>query len=298
MRNNSFLILFLCALGFICQAQTKGNPLWQPRIVDANSLVVLETANISINRKIDYPINSQGVANIPLESINEGDSIFISCMGFKTLNLFVQNKKNLLHIIELTPVSYGLKEVKISKSKNKLKEITVGTQAFSITSNGVYYDSSFGLYINNKDKQTGFINAVNIKMFDRSNGIEMPFRLRLYKKELGETFPRLELMEPMILQNVKKKRWFNIDLSHLGIKLPEEGFFIVVEILDKEYYSGKLVKSFGSYVSQIPNFAETTFPKAYNKDNYSITMSTRSKRWFLNSKTEYQFQAKILTYDE
>lgn len=292
------MIIFLCTLSFICRAQTNANSYWQPKIIDLSTRAALETANISINRKIDYPINNQGNANIPLENINEEDSIFISCMGYKTSIFKVQNKKNLLHTIELTPVSYGLKEVEISKTKNKFREITVGTQAFSITSNGVYYNSSFGLYINNKDKKTGFIKAVNIKMFDRSDGIEMPFRLRLYKKELGETFPKLELTEPMIVQNVKKKRWFNIDLSHLGIKLPEEGFFIVVEILGKEYYGGKLVKSFGSYVNQIPNFAETTFTKAYDKNNYSITMSTRSKKWFLDSKTEYQFQARILTYDE
>ena len=293
MKNNSFLIIFLCTLGFIGQAQTNGNSFWQPKIVDASSLATLETANISINREKDYPISAEGLANIQLSEINEGDSIFISCMGYKTSHFFVQNKKNLLHTIELIPVSYGLKEVEISKTKDKFKEITIGTQAFSITSDGVYYNSSFGLYINNKDKKTGFIKAINIRMFDRADGIEMPFRLRLYKKELGETFPRLELMDPMIVQNVKKKRWFSIDLSHLGIQLPEEGFFIVVEILGKEYYSGKLVKSFGSYVNQIPNFAETTFPKAYNRDNYSI-IKRGDKKWILYKNAEYQFQAKII----
>ncbi|WP_293299553.1 hypothetical protein [Pedobacter sp. UBA4863] len=130
-------------------------------------------------------------------------------------------------------------------------------------------------------------------MFDRADGIEMPFRLRLYKKESGETFPRLELMEPMIVQNVKKKRWFTVDISYLGIRLPEEGFFIVVEILGKEYYSGKLVKSFGWYVNQIPNFGATTFPKAYNKDNYSI-IKRDNKKWILYKNDEYQLQAKII----
>ncbi len=267
---------------------------WQPKIIDLSTSIPLETANISINKKIDYPINSNGIANISLDKINDGDSIFVSCMGYNVLSLFTSDKNNLPLVLKLTPISYHLKEVEISKRIKKTKEITVGTQAFTITSAGVYYKSSLGLYINNKNKTMGFIKAVNVRMFDRADGIEMPFRLRLYKKEPGENFPKSELMEPMIVQNVKKKRWFNIDLSHLGIQVPEEGFFIVVEILGKEYYSGKLVKSFGSYVNQIPQFGATTFPKAYNKDNYSITMSPRSRRWFLDRNTEYQFQAKII----
>ncbi|WP_293299552.1 hypothetical protein [Pedobacter sp. UBA4863] len=148
----AFILLVSISYAF---AQDGNIAYWKPKIIDFTTGTPLETANISINKKVDYPIGNNGLANIPLNKINEGDSIFVSCMGYQTSSFYVQNKKNLRNTIELTPVSYGLKEVEISKSKNKFKEITVGTQAFTITSVGVYYNSSFGLYINNKDKKNG-----------------------------------------------------------------------------------------------------------------------------------------------
>mgnify|MGYP003582430493 CR=1 FL=1 len=267
---------------------------WQPKIIDLSTSAHLETANISINRKTDYPINTQGTANIPLGKINEGDSIFISCMGYKTFIFQVQNKKDILNTIELTPVSYDLKEVEISKRKNKFKETIIGTKAFSISTVSLRYNSSYGFYINNNDRNSAYIKEVSIRMFDRYNGIDMPFKLRLYKKTPNEPFPKEELVEPMVVQNTKKKKWFSIDISHLAIKLPENGFFIVFEVLGKEYYNDKKVKVFGTLADELPSFGFTTFPKDINKENYSI-IKLDDKKWFLNSKnTEYQFQAKIV----
>jgi|GEM_PF-2834432 len=300
----SFFYLILIGLfaslsiPFPTSAQQVNQAFWQPKIVDANSSSALETANISINRKTDYPISTEGLAKIPLSEINEGDSIFVSCMGYQTSKLHILSKSNLSNIIKLNPISYNLEEVKIVKNNKRLKEITIGTQAFSISTVRLRYNSSFGLYINNNDKKLGYIKELMIRMFDRYKGIEMPFKLRLYKKTANDLFPIEELMEPMVVQNTKKKKWFNIDISHLGIKLPEDGFFIIFEVLGKEYYNDKTVKVFGTIAEELPSFGFTTFPKSVNKENYSI-IKLDNKKWFLNNKnTEYQFQAKLLLINE
>lgn len=282
---------------FFAIAQQLNNIVWQPKIVDASSSGTLETANISINRKIDYPISNQGLASIPLSEINDGDSIFISCIGYQTSKLFVQDKNKLSDIIKMVPISYGLKEVEISKSKSRLKETIIGTKAFSISATRLRYTSSYGFYINNNDKKVGYIKELIIGMSDRYNGIEMPFKLRLYKKINNELFPKEELMEPMVVQNTKKKKWLGLDISHLGIRLPEEGFFIVFEVLNKEYYSGKAIKRFGVIAEELPSLSCTTFPKSVNRENYSI-VKLDNKKWFLDKNTEHQFQAKILLTNE
>lgn len=282
---------------FFAIAQQLNIVVWQPKIVDAGSLGALETANISINRKTDYPINSEGLASIPLKEINDGDSIFISCIGYQTAKLFVQDKSKLSEIIKLAPISYSLEEVEIYKNKSRLKETTIGTKAFSISASRLRYSSSFGFYINNNDRKAGYIKELIIGMSDRYNGIEMPFKLRLYKKIDNELFPKEELMEPIVAQNTKKKKWFSVDISHLGIRLPEEGFFIVFEVLNKEYYSGKTVKRFGVIAEELPSLSCTTFPKSVNRENYSI-IKLDNKKWFLDKNTEHQFQAKILLTNE
>lgn len=282
---------------FFAIAQQLNIVVWQPKIVDAGSLGALETANISINRKTDYPINSEGLASIPLKEINDGDSIFISCIGYQTAKLFVQDKSKLSEIIKLAPISYSLEEVEIYKNKSRLKETTIGTKAFSISASRLRYSSSFGFYINNNDRKAGYIKELIIGMSDRYNGIEMPFKLRLYKKIDNELFPKEELMEPIVAQNTKKKKWFSVDISHLGIRLPEEGFFIVFEVLNKEYYSGKTVKRFGVIAEELPSLSSTTFPKSVNRENYSI-IKLDNKKWFLDKNTEHQFQAKILLTNE
>lgn len=298
MSKKKSLLIFLIAIYSTSQAQIQVNSFWQPKIFDLSTAIPLETANISINRKVDYPINGNGSAKIALNQINEGDSIFVTCMGYNSLILYINNKNDLPPILKLTPTSYTLNEVEISKSKNKLKEEIIGTKAFSISTVRLNYNSSYGLYINNKEKNTGYIKELIIRMFDRYKGIDMPFKLRLYKKSANEQFPINELMEPMVVQNTKKKKWFSIDISHLSIKLPEEGFFIVFETLGKEYYNDKTVKVFGSVSAELPSFGFTTFPKNINQENYSI-IKLDNKKWLLHNKiTEYQFQAKIFLINE
>lgn len=293
MIKRIYLTLFLCLLN-LAYTHAQSVAFWQPKVVETNTQTALETANISINKQIDFPVDNNGHANISLNKVNEGDSIYVSCMGYQTAIIYVANKQDLPKIVTLTSIRYDLNEVVISKNAKKPKETTIGTQAFSISSVGLNYNSSYGLYINNNEQKAGYIKEIGIRMFDRSNGIEMPFKLRLYRKTGDEKFPKEELMAPIILQNLKKKRWFNINISHLAIRLPENGFFIVVEILGKEYYSDKMVRSFGQYVKELPNFGFTTFPKSVNKDNYSIIKLNNNANWFLNRSVEYQLQAKII----
>lgn len=275
----------------------NGSSNWHPKIIDFSTDTPLETANISINKKVDYPINSNGLANIPLNKINDGDSVFVSCMGYSTLSLLISNRNDLPLMLKLKPMSYSLTEVEISKTKNKFKEATIGTRAFSVSTVRLAYNSSYGFYVNNNDKKIGYIKELMINMSDRYKGIDMPFKLRLFKKTPNEPFPKEELMEPMVVQNTKKKKWFGINISHLGIKLPEDGFFIVFEVLGKEYYNDKKVKVFGKLAEELPSFGYTTFPKSMNKENYAI-IKLDNKKWFLAKNDEYQFQAKILTLND
>lgn len=262
------------------------------KITDADTKAIISNANLSISRVSYFPSDTAGNIQFDISKIKKGDTLYISCISYSTFKVVFESKDLLPKVINLNPVVYQLDEVNVANTK-KRKEITVGTKAFSISEEFTHADRQYGLYINNKEKLIGVIKEIRIHMWNGTNSIDMPFKIRLFERKQNSKFPGNELMEEIIAENNKRKAWFAIDVSNLNIHIPGNGFFIIFQTLPSEYYSKIPAKKHKWIVSRVPGLAFTTFPKSYNKENYSIIGSGQNK-WLIKKNIEYQMQAKVL----
>ena len=217
--------------------------------------------------------------------------MYISCIGYLSVKLVYDKAILLPREIVLSPLNYQLKEVNIFSSSIKSKEITVGTKAFSISEHFTRPNTKYALYINNNERLSGSIKELRIHMRNGAKDIDMPFKIKLFSRKPNTKLPDKELIEEIITCNLKRKSWFMLNVSHLGIRLPKDGFFIVFETMPNEYYSKLQTKIHGWIVSRVPGIAFTTFKKDQNKNNYSL-ISTAGD-WIATA-NELQMQAKIL----
>ncbi|WP_410221400.1 hypothetical protein [Pedobacter sp.] len=134
-------------------------------------------------------------------------------------------------------------------------------------------------------------------MSNKAQGINAPFKISLYKKNNKSEFPSEQLMEGFVVSNKKSEKSFSIDISYLGIKIPDEGFFIVFETLPQEYYSNDILKIHGWSLNKLPALKCSSFPKKFNKDFYSLIHFGKAG-WVKMPNLEFQFQAKILTLND
>lgn len=263
------------------------------KVIDAHTKAIIPNANLSINKVNYYPSDEIGNVQFDAGKMKKGDSLYISCIGYSTTKFLFERIDLVPKEINLNPVIYQLSEVNVTNEKVKQKEVILGTRAFSISEEFTHADRQYALYINNKEKLTGKIKEIRIHMRNGAKSIDMPFKIRLFERKPNSKFPGKELMEEIIAENLKRKSWFSIDVSHLNINLPEDGFFIGFQTLPSEYYSRVPKKVHGWNVNRLPGLAFTSFPKSINRGNYSI-ISIGENRWSVKKDFEYQMQAKVL----
>lgn len=285
-------LITLLALSSTSYAQAYQN-YWRVKIIDKATRINLETASISINRNKFYPINENGVAEILLSEIKLTDSIHISCLGFETTSLVVDDILGLPKVVDLKQATFELNEVIIDK-KNEYLEKEVGIDAFSLTSILTAYEYKYALFIPNNENQEGYIQDILIHMKNSTSSIKEPFKLCLYEKDERTKLPGKEIIDGIITQNLTGKNWYDINLGYLAIKLPKNGFFISFETLPSSYYRAKTKKIHGKSFQRVPSLAGTTNPKKYSKDYYSLTWYPSVKKWIISPDLELQMKAKLL----
>lgn len=283
-----FLLVFLC-----CPLIVFGQEKRSIKVTDASTKVVILNANLSVNKTDYYPSDENGNIQFDITKVKKGDSLAISCMGYLTVKFVVESTNLIPQEVSLNPIVYQLNEVNVTNKKVKQKELTMGTKAFSISEEYTHANRKYGLYINNNEKLIGSIKEIRIHMRNGAKSIDMPFKIRLFARKPNSKYPGDELMEEIIVANLKRKSWFSMDISHLNIRLPEDGFFIVFQTMPSEYYSKVPKKAHGWTIARVPGLAFTTFPKSVNKENYSVN-GTGENNWMIKKNLEYQMQAKVL----
>jgi len=77
--------------------------------------------------------------------------------------------------------------------------------------------------------------------------------------------------------NSKREHKFKVDISKYNIRLPEEGFFIVTEILNAEYYDKKSSVVLYRIMDRLTTF-KAKFTKKQLGNMYSLT-SGNMRNW-------------------
>jgi CarboxypepD_reg-like domain len=204
MKVKYLLILFLnITIAHAQQIHLKGS------IVDAQSGLPIPNATVSVPYKnLFYPTNNEGKYDISDDKIAQTDSIGISCIGYKTQTVRVNNLepggtiKLALLVKALQGVKIGINPPALTKCGSKMTSKALWSSWIPLMEAARFMSGS-------RNKK-GIIQSVGFYLgdggiFDANKGgdVTAPFRVRLYGVDTGGA-PGKELTKDVIIVSAKK----------------------------------------------------------------------------------------------
>jgi hypothetical protein len=244
------LLLVPSNFAFSQQKVSKQN-LWHLTVADDISLKGIDKATLSIN-KTHYITNANGVIIIDKTTINQGDSIIISCIGYKSRLMKPGLGNQYPDTIRLLISVTTLKEVAVHSTKSKGVILGDLKEKYN-THRTLQPEQEMVQFIPNDKKIKGTITEVEYVLNDELHGIEMPFKVSLYLKSNGSIFPGEELTkDSIIIYNPEKKRTVTVDISKYNIQFPKDGVIVTFETLSPAYYKKDLTWYQGRWELKMP----------------------------------------------
>ncbi|GHS87924.1 hypothetical protein FACS1894201_09330 [Bacteroidia bacterium] len=210
---------------------------WNGKIVDKNNESIPNVhVQLNANEKIFlFTSNTEGIVEIMYGNSQNSDSVIISSMGYKTFRTTIEKVAN-RSIIQLEGSNILLSEVTI---RSHVDYITLGNLSpkYGFTSN--FPSQKRALFIPNSKKSQENILSVKVYVESSPSSMEateyMPFRLRLYD---GKSFFEDEITTDTLIAAMKsdEQHWVNIDLSSFYYKMPQNGIYVVIEMLPLSFY--------------------------------------------------------------
>ncbi|MCX7549286.1 hypothetical protein [Xanthomarina sp. F2636L] len=245
MHKQVILIVFLfySVLGF---SQTK--------IIDSQTKYPVSYATISFGDGQGVFADDEGQFHFTSKIYPDIDSLFISALGFKDLNI---STKNLQSTLELTPHVDQLDEVTVrAKLDRKYKEESIEPYL-----DDDYYkcwlptiESEIAVYFKNPDaklKQLSEIHfpialeSVDWKKRHKSNAEKKPFstlfKVNIYYNDNGLPGKPLSYQNIVFRATEKDGDAFTLDISAYDIYIPESGLFVSLQVLGYTDKAGKLL---------------------------------------------------------
>lgn len=244
----------------------------------------IEWASLSINKYFFLSTNEEGLISLNPNQIAKTDSIVISALGYKPKTLSFNELQVNNVIVYLLPDVQVLNEVVVNPNKTDPKRVVLGNvyKFFSIVAYITRFDTKYAQYIPNRDGLDCQIRELEFTLSNDQKGIDQPFRVNVYTRDKNSKLPYKELIEDvLIVRNFERKQKFVVDISKYNITTPEDGFFIVAETLNKEYYSNRKVNVYKSSVNRLPSF-KVKFTKEPLGDYYNLN-NINSSRWYKNN---------------
>ncbi len=215
----------------------------------------------------DYS-DERGIVNLNTTLIY--NKIDFSSLGYKSLriNNIIKND-----IVYLNADNIDLEEIIISKNKPS-EFINLGfANDKKITGYG--YDKGFEVcvYIENNENKPLNIHSVVFMILKKVK--KTSFRLHFYKKIEGDFEPKDEIFFDDLVLYIpsKTKGAVNIDISKYGLRIPLEGIFIGIEVLNTG----------ANNQSKYVNSSDVIFFECSESNDKKATMSRyifENKKWF------------------
>ncbi len=205
------------------------------KLFDKQSEKPIPYANIGIaNKNIGTVSNADGVFNLELNSIENNDSLFISCIGYERKSYLVSNFKGFFRskdqiIIELQPKIYEMSEVVVRPMGTKLYTLGNFCEPDSPYGNA-FYSKKLGTEMSVKielpeDKEIAHLQnfrfGVGKFTFDK-------FRVRLNVYNLANGVPAENILTEQIFVDITSDGTYVIDLKKYKI-ITHGDFFISLE---------------------------------------------------------------------
>jgi hypothetical protein len=223
------LILLFISVGHAQEILIEGH------VVDSKSKTPIPYANISFLKTLKgTSSNDEGYFYIDVpESYLERD-VHISALGFKDTILSAKrisvNKK-----ILLKEDTFELEEVIVSHSLGDLQVLNP-ISSYSIKSGFSSAETPWvlALYFPNIGAAKKYLEKITVYVQQNSKfkRASSKFRLRVYDVDKKTRKPNHDLIrKSIILESSKAEDFVSIDLSSLGIRIPDEGIYVGLEWL-------------------------------------------------------------------
>lgn len=189
-----------------------------------------------------FMANQEGEALYDFSSLDKNAYLIVDAIGYEKFIVKISEFIESNHIIELSPDIINLQETVIYNRK-KFKEKNFGPKSksknvfFNIAPNDSEEKESLkeiAVFINSGSKRAKILR-VNINFSKYEYDIELPFRIVIYKNNLG--IPGEVINVNDILGNFSKEKIidqvFTIDLEEYDLWI-DESFYVGIQLLDNE----------------------------------------------------------------
>ena len=210
--------------------------------------------------------NENGYFELPLNEINDTDSLKISAIGYQSKSYSIMQAKNFTsENIYLNESAVALNEVvikptktitKILGNKNYNKNISCSFQGVNNNYKGV----QTAIKANNKKGRLVWIEKFNFYIVKNEISDSVIFRLNFYKEDKDGLPGENILRQPIIFKTIIKKGEVSVDLKKYNINTNDD-FFISLECISDNINSNNLTFS-GSLVGPA-YFKMATFSLSY-----------------------------------
>jgi len=204
----------------------------------------LDDVNVTINygTNIEHTISDKA-GNFMVEKPDKVVNMTLSCIGFKSQSLKPPYPEKII----LDVATIVLEEVQINKLR---KDLT--------TSLHLSYDDYQVTFIPSKyDDVNQLITVLRYNTVDilGVKGLKyLPFYANIFSVDTITGLPGLKLLPDIIAKRVKNSKWVEVDISKYNIRVPKEGVFISVQILNETNYKVSRIQSEIGLITPVPTF--------------------------------------------
>jgi len=278
----------------------------QTKIIDSQTKHPVSYATISFGNGQGVFADDEGQFLFTEKIYPDVDSLFVSALGFKDLNI---STENLPKILELQPHIDQLDEIVVrAKLDRKYKEETIKAYL-----DDDYHkcwlptiESEIAVYFKNEDDKLKKLSEIHFpialesvdwKKRHKSNAEKKPFstlfKVNIYHNDNGRPGKPLSYQNIVFRATEKDGYQFTLDVSAFDIYIPDSGLFVSLQVLGYADNAGKLlpnkkykeIKSGGALV-KIP----TNFRPLLPFTNEIPENNTFIKRVFLHGNQWIQFK--------
>jgi len=294
MIKSILFLLFIPNFFYSSNCFSQGSrKIWDLKIIDAKKKNPISYATVSINQKVYFPADSDGVLKLDLakNALKTGDSVLFSAVGYVSKRIVIDLNSALPSIVELSPDVINLKEVKVSFGKHE--EVTIGKKGLFITWGFLIHSGfTYAQFMPNLNKMSGYVKAIQFNLSNAGHDIKGPFRVRVYSKSDASMYPASELIhDDLIIQNPGGGKSVDVDISKYNIDFPPNGIFIVINLLPAEYYSDRTFFKYGNYREELPSF--TSYDSKSQAEGYSSDMGPNLV-WHVMDHNSFLIRLKII----
>ncbi len=265
MKNTLIISLFFL---FISQALAQKNI--NAVVTNIKTNLPLEFVNISINSTIKGTYTSKN-GTFSLNNLNAIDTLKISCIGYKTKLVLVENIKDTISLEEFVT---ELGEVEV-KAEYQYEQI--GIKKHKVQPRGFYnrYGFIIGTIIKNVPKS--YLQSIEVFVKHHQNNPKNILLLRIYDIDSVSGYPKTNLLNERIAVPASKKGWVTIDVSKFWIRVENAVFLGVENLPNPNYYRNEIIEK--EFEESMEDVVTIVTGRTKNQDPLSFCIGRSDVVW-------------------